>query len=79
MKNGIHLIKQFENDVVWLREHKDSLRKDCKNQFVAVKEERVLASNPKLDALLKELEQKSIDAAAVVIEFISEKKITMIY
>lgn len=79
METELNLIKQFEADAVWLKEHKDSLRKDYKNQFVAVKNEEVIAANPKLDAILKELENKGVDAATSVIEFISEKKIIMIY
>ncbi len=72
-------LKSFGEDSRWLRENKDDLRKEYKNQFVAVKDKDVIAADADLKKLVEKLRKDGIDTSSIVIEFISEKPIRVIY
>jgi len=77
--NEIQLIKNFERDTIWYKKNKDILREEFKNNFVAVKDKDVIVAKPELQDVLAELKLRKIDAGNVIIEFIPEKNITVIY
>ena len=72
-------LKSFENDSRWLRKNKNELRKEYKNQFVAVKDKDVIAAGADLKKLMQKLRKEGIDTASIVIEFIPEKPVRVIY
>ncbi len=79
MENEIQLIKNFEMDSMWLKTHIDSIRSKFKNSFVAVKDKKVILSGKDLDALIEELKKNGVETDSVVIEYVPEKDIRIIY
>lgn len=71
-------IEGFGSDIGWLKSHKIELRKDYKNQFVAVLNKEVIASATDLKKLITQLKKDKIDTSNVAIEFITEKPIRLL-
>jgi len=67
------LLEKFESNGMWLNEHYDEIYRKYRNEFVAVKDRRIIAHNSDFEALLKELKAMRIDLKEVLAEYISEK------
>ncbi len=67
------LLEKFESNGIWLNEHYDEIYRKYRNEFVAVKDRRIIAHNSDFEALLKELKAMRIDPGEVLVEYISEK------
>jgi len=67
------LLEKFESNSIWLNEHYDEIYRRYRNEFVAVKDRRIIAHNSDFEALLKELKAMKIDLREVLVEYISEK------
>ena len=67
------LLEKFESNGIWLNEHYDEIYRKYRNEFVAVKDRRIIAHNSDFEDLLKELKAKRIDLREVLVEYISEK------
>ena len=67
------LLEKFESNGMWLNEHYDEIYRKYRNEFVAVKDRRIIAHNSDFEALLKELKAMRIDLREVLVEYISEK------
>ena len=67
------LLEKFESNGMWLNEHYDEIYRKYRNEFVAVKDRRIIAHNSDFEALLKELKAMKIDLREVLVEYISEK------
>ena len=67
------LLEKFESNGIWLNEHYDEIYRKYRNEFVAVKDRRIIAHNSDFEALLKELKAMRIDLREVLVEYISEK------
>ena len=67
------LLEKFESNGIWLNEHYDEIYRRYRNEFVAVKDRRIIAHNSDFEALLKELKAMKIDLREVLVEYISEK------
>lgn len=57
-------------DAFW-REHQHELLAKYPDQFVAMRRDKIVASSPKLQTVLEQLEQRGIDRADVRIRFVS--------
>jgi len=69
-----NLLRSFEADHTWVNENLETLLEQYVNQWIAVKNGRVLASNPELTGLLS----KVPDAAHTCVEFITREPIEMV-
>jgi len=67
------LLEKFESNGIWLNEHYDEIYRKYRNEFVAVKDRRIIAHNSNFEDLLKELKAMRIDLREVLVEYISEK------
>jgi hypothetical protein len=65
---------QFTADHVWIDQNRETLLKQYANQWVAVKDEQVIASDPELPGLLSRLS----DPAHTCIEFLTREPLEMI-
>ncbi len=74
----VQSIISYEKDIKWLNDHKEELRKDYKNKFVAIKGNKILDSGADVDDLIKKLKNKGIDPSFVLVEFITEKEMKLI-
>ena len=78
MQKEIQLIKEINEEDDWLRKNYESIRKEYKNKFVAVKDKKVIECDEHLEKLMKKLERKQVNAAQTLIEFIPEKSMLLI-
>lgn len=72
------LLKTANEDLEWLANHYDSLLKEHDNQFLAIHEGKVLASSPRLSALLDELKIQTIDSTTVLIKFVTSSAVILL-
>ena len=64
----------FEADHTWIHDHQKVLVKQYTDQWIAVKNEQVMASDPDLDGLLAKL----ADPSHTCVEFITLKPMEMV-
>lgn len=65
------LLKRANSDLAWLGSHYSEVASKFDRQFVAIKDGRVIAANPRHDGLLAELAKKGEDAHLLVVQFIT--------
>lgn len=63
-------IDELEAETLWYAKNLKNIREKHKNEFVAIKNKEIIASNPKYSGLLKELKKKNEDPDEVAIEFV---------
>ena len=69
---------QIQKDSDYLKKSYDTLKKQFSNQFVAIKEEDVIAHHPDMDTVLKMIRARKIDPATVLIEFLHPNDMILI-
>ncbi len=72
------LLDRLEANGNWLNKHYKEIYEKYVDEFVAVKEEDVIAHNQNLEVLLKELTSRNEDLNEVLIEFIHGKQYNII-
>jgi len=79
MREELKLIELFETSSKFINENFEELQTKYPNEFVAVRGNQILDhdKNPKI--LLKRLEEKGEDLITILIEFIPEKDLQIIY
>jgi len=79
MEADLQLIKNYEQDTLWLKSHKRELRKKYKNQFVAVENQNVVLADKNIDKLVRGLKKKGVEPSMVLVEFVPEEDVVVIY
>jgi hypothetical protein len=64
-------LERFGEDVDWISRRQKMLRKKFSDRYIAVVGNRVIASDVKLDALLKKLKKEGEDPSQLAIEYVS--------
>ena len=79
MRKELKFIEILNESIKFVEENFEELQKRYPNEFIAVRGNKVLAhaKNPK--TLLKRLEKKGEDLVNVLIEFIPERGVSVIY
>ncbi len=73
-KQELQLLERFERDSKWFHEHTYDLRKEnFTNKFVAILDEKPIASDENLEVVIKSVEKKGENASYVFIEFVHPK------
>lgn len=79
MEQELQLLKGFEKDSKWFHENIDKLREqDFTGKFVAVANEKIMASDKSIDEVIKTLEKEGKNPAYVFIEFVYPKGFTLL-
>ena len=73
VKKAVKTITQYENDWLYLRNSK-YIKRRYKNEFVAIKNKKILDHDPDPIKLIKRLRARHIRTGNTVIEFIWEKE-----
>ena len=79
MKEELRLIEELEASVKFVEENFEKLQHIYPNEFIAVRGNRILGHHRNPKVLLKELEKRGEDLVTVLIEFIPEKGLSVIY
>jgi len=64
-------LKHYSTDVDWIEEHRDELRGRYPDQFVVVKNRRVLFAAPTMDEIVKLIDEAGAFAEDCAVEYIS--------
>lgn len=77
-KSDFQMLLNAQKDVQYLKKSHDSLKKNYENQYVAIKDGKVVAHNKNIDAILKLLKNKKINPSSVLIEFLHPTDMVLI-
>ncbi|MCX6647781.1 MAG: hypothetical protein NTV61_00095 [Candidatus Bathyarchaeota archaeon] len=67
----IRRLKKYSSDVDWIEEHRDELRREHLNTFIAVRDRRVLFTAPTMIDLVKLIDEAGSSAEDCAVDFIS--------
>jgi hypothetical protein len=78
-KKELQLLKGFERDSKWFHENVDKLREQkFTGKFVAVADEKPIASDKDMDIVIKTVEKEGRNPAYVFIEFVYPEGFTLL-
>jgi len=75
----LQLIKKMEKNGKLIREDYDSLQKQYANKFIAINEGKIIEYNQNVEELKKTLENKKINLTTILVQFIPEKGVEILY
>jgi hypothetical protein len=70
--------KRFDKNVEWFQSHYDVLKKQYKNEYVAIDNKKVLGHDPDIERLIEKMRREYTDLGAFVIEYLTDKKLQLI-
>ena len=68
-KSDLEKLEILADNFEWFYSHKDNLRKEYKNEYVAVKDRKVLDNDSKLERLVKRLNLRNYEES-IAIEYV---------
>lgn len=75
----LQLLKGFERDSKWFHENVDKLREqNFTGKFVAVADEKPIASDENIDIVIKTVEKEGRNPAYIFVEFVYPKGFTLL-
>jgi len=79
MESVVQQLEEFEQDMGWIDQHYDELKKRYSEQFVAVHQQEVIDSDPELGRLMDRLEKRyGKRASRIAVKYITKKKVELI-
>lgn len=77
-KSEFQELLNVQKDAEYLKKSYDSLKKNYENQYVAIKDGKVIAHDKNIDIVLKYLRNKKINPSNILIEFLHPKDMVLI-
>jgi len=77
-KSDFQELLNVQKDAEYLKKSYDSLKKNYENQYIAIKDGKVVAHNKSIDIILKLLKNKKINPSNVLIEFLHPTDMVLI-
>jgi ABC-type transporter MlaC component len=77
-KSEFQVLLNVQKDADYLKKSYDTLKKNYSNQYVAIKDGKVVAHNKNIDVILKLLRSKKINPSNVLIEFLHPTDMVLI-
>lgn len=74
---ALELLNSNEKDLKWFNSNYNELVKIFSEQFVAIKNEKVIKHNPNFRNIINELERSNINTREVLIQFVSKIKVIL--
>ena len=78
MNEELKLLEKFQQDNRWLAENYHWLREKYVNEFIAVKDKKVIDHDANFNKLIERLEEKGEDLGRIVIEFMPPEDLILI-
>ena len=78
MDQELQMLERASIDNEWFQKNYEKLKTDFKNEFVAIKDKKIITHSKNFNTILKTLKEKGEDSAIVLIEFVTEKGIEVI-
>jgi Family of unknown function (DUF5678) len=73
-RNELERLKQFKKELEYIQTHYQKLKKQYMNEFVAIKDEGIIAHDSDSRQLEKKLKKQNIDLSQVLIKSIRKTK-----
>jgi len=70
--------KRFDKNVEWFQSHYEDLKKQYKNEYVAIDNKKVLGHDADIERLIEKMRRKYGDLGAFVVEYLTDKKLQLI-
>lgn len=77
-KESKEQFRKFDKNVEWFQSHYEKLKSQYNEEYVAIGNGGLLDHDPGLERLVERLRQKQVDMGAVVIEFLTNKKLQLL-
>lgn len=79
MGSVVRQLEEFEQDMRWVDQHYDELKRRHSEQFVAVHAQEVVDSDPELERLMDRLEKRyGKKAGRIAVKYITKKKVELV-
>lgn len=66
----IQLLENFDRDRDWFFDNIRNIQQENLGKFIAVNEKSIIASNEKMEEVVRILEEKGLDPSLIFIEFV---------
>jgi hypothetical protein len=70
--------KRFGKNLTWFQSHYEELKRQYNNEYVAIDNEGLLDHDPDLETLVERIRRENGDLVAVVIEYLTDKKLQLL-
>jgi len=70
----VGLLNELDRDLRWFNKNQEDLSRQFDDQFIAIKNTGVVASDSSVHALLNKLKEQNLDPAQILIRFVSKIK-----
>ena len=78
-KQELQILKEFERDSKWFHENINKLRRQgYTEKFVAIKDSKPIASDEKIEIVIRELDKGGENPSFIFIEFVHPEGYTLI-
>ncbi|HLD19104.1 MAG TPA: DUF5678 domain-containing protein [Candidatus Nanoarchaeia archaeon] len=77
-KKIANLMDEFSEDIQWFTKNYPEILKEHNNQYVAIKNKKIVAANSDFQKVMSELEAMKIDSANTFVRFVSKVKMILI-
>jgi len=71
-------IKRLQRDLAYLSRHRDTLAKRYVDQYVAIRNQQLVAHAPDRDSLMAKLRSKGLLTSEVIVDFLTDENRTLI-
>jgi hypothetical protein len=71
-------LQELQKDSEFLRSSHDRLKKQFENQYIAIKNQKVIDHNSNVEQLIKNIRAKNLDPALTLIEFLHPRDMILI-
>ena len=71
-------LKEGNENLQWLSENFERIRKEYPGKFIAIRDKRVILSSADLETLISELEKRKEDIAKLLIDFIPKEDFILV-
>jgi hypothetical protein len=77
-KTDMECLSALQHDHLYMQQNYEKLRKKYIDEFVAIRNKKIIASNKDLESLLRFLRSKKINPACTLIEFFPPKDLLLV-
>ena len=78
MKQDLQLFNEAFNDFNWFKENYIALKTEYEGEFVAIKNQEIVAHAPTTEILMTKIKERKIDESEVLIEYIPPRNMIVI-
>lgn len=78
LSKEIKKLRKFNNDLDWFMANYEKLKEEYKSQYVAVKDQKIIDHDEKVEELFKRLKGKYGNISSLVVEYVSGERVEYI-